>query len=385
VWYPSTQLAPSPAPLVSLPWFPIRSLVMDRLAAMPVWANLTQANALPVVAVVHLMANRVNEGRNLVIGAVHQWGLFPVLVLSTPVLLSAVGSITGLGIHPLSWPKLAALWDVPILILDRLLEALDVELLQGFCLLAPTKVLFVGADVLLTTSFRGGSSTFIFSPENATPGLAPKTDAELGLAGSGLATTYKTQPHVQVVKGDTQKADSAAVPDHLWVHAFLCGYGREHHGPRHLQTLGLSAEASVRGLGNPFPPEGWETTTSGLSTLALFQRFALRRWWRQVLRVFFAWRRCNIRVTRGCSPGQMVYPLLSTKGGEGIPLFAWTTKGRASYKAQWTLIRAHLDGRATVQAGHDAIQWSAHASWFEWLEGLAPFFWNWSEAYQRDV
>ena len=38
-----------------------------------------------------------------------------------------------------------------------------------------------------------------------------------------------------------------------------------------------------------------------------------------------------------------------------------------------------------VQADHDAIRWSAHASWFEWLEGSAPFFWNWSEAYQRDV
>ena len=166
---------------------------------------------------------------------------------------------------------------------------------------------------------------------------------------------------------------------------FLCGYRREHHGPRHLQALGLSAEASVRGLGNPSPPEGWETTTLGLSTLALFWRFALRRWRRQVLRGFFAWQRHNIRVTRGYSPGQMVRPLLSTKEGEGMPHFAWTTKGRASYKVQWTLIHAHPDGQATVRAGHDAIRRSAHASWFEWLKGLAPFFWNWSEAYQRDV
>ncbi len=58
VGYPSTQLALSPAPLVLLPWFPIRSLVMDRLAATPVRANLAQANALPVAAVVHCMADR---------------------------------------------------------------------------------------------------------------------------------------------------------------------------------------------------------------------------------------------------------------------------------------------------------------------------------------
>ena len=65
--------------------------------------------------------------------------------------------------------------------------------------------------------------------------------------------------------------------------------------------------------------------------------------------------------------------------------FSWTTKGRASYKAQWTFIRMQPDGQATVRAGHDAIWRDAHASWFEWLEGSAPFFWNWSEAYQRDV
>ena len=54
-----------------------------------------------------------------------------------------------------------------------------------------------------------------------TLGPAPKTDVELGLAGSGFVTAHKTQAHVQVVKGDTQKTDSAVVPDHLWVHAFL--------------------------------------------------------------------------------------------------------------------------------------------------------------------
>jgi hypothetical protein len=38
-----------------------------------------------------------------------------------------------------------------------------------------------------------------------------------------------------------------------------------------------------------------------------------------------------------------------------------------------------------VQVGYDAVWWSAHASWFDWLEGLAPFFWNKSEAYQREI
>jgi hypothetical protein len=38
-----------------------------------------------------------------------------------------------------------------------------------------------------------------------------------------------------------------------------------------------------------------------------------------------------------------------------------------------------------MQAGYNAVWWSAHASWFDWLEVLVPFFWNWSEAYQREI
>jgi len=276
VWYLPSRAAPSPAPLDPLLWFPIRLLVLDRIPATPVRAGLAPADSLPVAAVVRLATDVVSGGRESGVGAVQQWGLFPASDLTTPVLLSTVGSITGLGIRPLSWPELAALWDVPILISDRLSEASDVDLLRGFCLSAPAKVLFVGADALLTTSFRGGTVFSTFSGD--TPGPAPKTDAELGLAGSGVVTAHKTQAHVLAIKGGRQKADSAAVPDHLWVHAFLCGYEREHHGPRHLHALGLSAAASVGGLGKPSPPDGWEATASGLSTLALFRLFALRRW-----------------------------------------------------------------------------------------------------------
>ena len=160
MWYLPAQSAPSPSPLVPLPWFPIRLSVMDRLAATPVRVDLAPADALPVAAVVRCMADGAYKGRDLVIGAVQQWGLFPASALSTPVLLSVAGSFTGLGVRSLSWLELAALWDVPILILDRLTQPLDVEILRGFCSSAPAKVLFVGADALLTTSFQGGSISF---------------------------------------------------------------------------------------------------------------------------------------------------------------------------------------------------------------------------------
>ncbi len=376
-------------PVDPLPWFPIRSSVQDRLPSQAVVTLPSEVESIPVPAVVRLPQDIIVRGGSTGHRVVHQWGLFPASDLSTPVLLSSVGSVTGLGIRPLTWQELAALWDVPILVSDRLSTESDVDLLRSFCLSAPAKVLFVGTDALLTIFFRGGTSFSTFSTTSRsgsdTPGPSPKSDAELGLAGSGGVTAHKSHIHIPVIKGDTQKADGAAVPDHLWVHAFLQGYGCEHHGPRHLRALGLAAGSSVGGLTRPSPPDGWETTASGRATLELFRLFALRLWRRRVLRGFFLWRRRNIRVTKGCSPGQMVHQLLSTKRGMGLPHFAWTTRGRASYSSQWRFIREHPDGQATVRAGHDAIRRSAHASWFEWLEGSAPFFWNWGEDYQKDI
>jgi hypothetical protein len=240
---------------------------------------------------------------------------------------------------------------------------------------APSKVLFVGADSLLTTSFWGGSCFLVGGAAGPAPksvGPAPKSDAALGLVVKDVGAVSEEQAHVQVnvqvIKGDTQKADGAVVLDHLWVYAFLCGYGQENHRPQHLWALGLAPHCSVGSLSNSSPPDGWECTASGLSTLALFRAFGLSPWRQQVLRGFFAWRRRNIRITKGCSPGQMVRQSFITREGLGRVHFVWTLRGKASYKAQWDFVQSNPDSLATVKAGGDA--------WFEWLEGLAPFFWN---------
>ena len=87
--------------------------------------------------------------------------------------------------------------------------------------------LLVGVDALLTTLFRGGGFYFYLQGKDAPIGPTPKTDAELGLVvkGDDVLLSRLLAAQVQVIKGDTQKADSVAVPDHLWVYAFLCGYG----------------------------------------------------------------------------------------------------------------------------------------------------------------
>jgi hypothetical protein len=158
----------------------------------------------------------------------------------------------------------------------------------------------------------------------------------------GLQLVWGTPPpslaaQVQVIKGDTQKADSANMPEHLWVYAFLYGYGPGAHGPRHLQALGLPPMASVGGLLNPIQPKEWESTFLGLSMLALFWLLGLSRWRQQVLRGLFAWWKRNIRIIKGCSPGQMVHPVLVIQNGQRSVSFEWSLRGKASYKAQWEL------------------------------------------------
>jgi hypothetical protein len=66
-------------------------------------------------------------------------------------------------------------------------------------------------------------------------------------------------------------------------------------------------------------------------------------------------------------------------------VYEWSRKGGNAYHTQWALLRETEDGLAYVEAGHDAVRRCANASWFEWLEGSAPLFWNWPERYQREV
>ena len=79
----------------------------------------------------------------------------------------------------------------------------------------------------------------------------------------------------RVVKGDAQKVDGAAVPDHLWIHGFLEGYAREGEegdSRLHLRALGLPDHAAVGHLRERGPPSqgiGWEALLGGFRTLGL--------------------------------------------------------------------------------------------------------------------
>ena len=120
--------------------------------------------------------------------------------------------------------------------------------------------------------------------------------------------------------------------------------------------------------------------------MAGFRVFGLRVWRRRTLRGYYDWRRNNIPWQSNlATPAQMVRCRMGMAFGGVRPVYEWMAKGRLFYNKQWALLRGSEEGAATVEAGFDAIRRCANSSWFEWLEGSAPLFWNWPEEYQREV
>ena len=78
----------------------------------------------------------------------------------------------------------------------------------------------------------------------ALPGPHPRLDEDLGLIPAHNqqwmlepSTVEAFSLPKEVIKGDSQKADNAAVPDHLWQWAFVQGYGDPRIAEQHLTAL----------------------------------------------------------------------------------------------------------------------------------------------------
>ena len=341
-------------------------------------------------------------------GLVVDSGLFPASNPLARVIVESSTSPSGYGSRGLTAHELGNLWEVPILFLDSLPET-DVDALMGaICASPPSKLLHTGADLLLTSSFwgggvgrergRGSASGQVSARElSGPPGPRPLSDQELRLKRAAplqdkvspgekrprlefppqdevsteastkvsTATEVSTEDSTaaKVIKGDSQKADNASVPDHLWLRAFVIGYGDKACAERHREALALQT-GNVGALGALEPPAEWRGVIPAHTT-----------------RGYIAWRKTNMPLTPGTG-GQMVwYRWQASK----CPVYEWTAKGRRLYQAEWRTLRAHPDGRAMVEVGYNAIHRCADASWFEWPKGSAPLFWNWGPEYQRAV
>jgi hypothetical protein len=123
-------------------WFPLWCYVNDREQASP---HIGKQPAVAATAAV-VRSDRL----------VQLCGLFPALDRSARVLVPATSSPTGLGSRSLSLMELGGLWDIPISVMDSLVGPASGNIYRALFDTPPTKSLLVGADSLLTTSFRGG-------------------------------------------------------------------------------------------------------------------------------------------------------------------------------------------------------------------------------------
>ena len=400
VWYPPGTHPCDQIPLGSQPWFPMQACVNDRTCARWVLDDAPEPDMGLKKEVIRLQVGGQAD-------VLYQFGLFPAHDLSAEVLLAASASPSGMGVRKLTWDELGLLWDVPILCIDSLQQDQMEDFLAAVCTSAPAKMLFSGTDALLTTLFRGGSKvqdSKVNEEEEVEANTSPNKPLSNDEIGLKIATVLKlsavnppvnpleprvnpnpdpnTNSHpnlvVEVVKGEGQKADGASVPTQLWDQAFLRGYGQEgnQHLLRHQLALGIPSGTPEGFLAGPKPPDGWA------AALEAFRMMGLSWWRRHVLRGFYAWRKANIG---GVSSFGLVSHSTGMRHGKGVRTFVWTAQGRAAYTWQWKKLRSTEDGLATMHGGFDAIRRCANASWFEWTEGSAPFFWNWGKSYQRGV
>jgi hypothetical protein len=225
-------------------WFPLFCYVKDRERAEPHPSPPFGGTAVPLVVRIE--------------GLVQDWGLFPASDLAARVLVQCSSSPSGHGSCLLTWLELGGLWDLPISIMDTLPPMGGDVMLQAFFKGAPTKILALGANFLLTLSFRGG----LRSVHGVTRPLAvldlgprPLSYSELGLATMDAAHDNNAVM-LEVIKGDSQKADDASVLDHLWLHAFATGYGEPSCMAQHNAAHYQAPDPQGRGLLNPHPPKG---------------------------------------------------------------------------------------------------------------------------------
>jgi hypothetical protein len=147
-----------------------------------------------------------------------------------------------------------------------------------------------------------------------------------------------------------QKADDAAIPDQLWLHAFLVGYEDPSCLAWHRLALSLGGCSAGGMTGGRGPPPRWQAAMSG------FRAFGLRFWRRRALRGYLTWRRSHIPWQSNLpTPSQLVRWRMGMAFGEMRHMCKWTAKGRLSYNKQWVLLRCLEEGAATVEAGYDAI------------------------------
>ncbi|EJK63934.1 hypothetical protein THAOC_15381 [Thalassiosira oceanica] len=371
-WYPPGHDSPPPIQCPPQPHAPLSTRLGDGEWAEPCPPPLPPASYPREVV--------YSEDGGAVLGC----GLFPHDRLDQPVECACRFSPTGFGRRAVTPLEIAALWDVSILVTDRISAMTTFRgLIRALGATPPAKFLQFGADRLLTGGFRGGSSSEVLVVDR--PGIAVDPE-ECKVKESGddegppLAAPGVRSPSPSAMDRapaptwndqDAQKVDNSPVPTHLWEFFFERVY---------LEECG------------ELPP-GWRQALDG------FRRFQLR-WWRRrkLAGTFREWRleHYPLRLTRLDTAYVERSP-----GGDGV-CYRWRMSpdstpnlGRELYTRHWAQLNEMPKFETSRLMAADAIAKAAgpytcnHPRYIDtfwtWPVGSTLFYWRWPERYQADA
>ncbi|EJK49060.1 hypothetical protein THAOC_32100 [Thalassiosira oceanica] len=223
-WYPPGHAAPPTVQCPPQPHGPLFTRLGDGVWAEPCPPPLPPAS-YPRGAV-------YSEDGRAVLGC----GLFPHDRLDQPVECACRFSPTGFGRRAVTPLEIAALWDVSILVTDKISAMTTFRgLIRALGATPPAKFLQFGADRLITGGFRGGSSDGLVGGSSELlgverPGIAVDSeecevkesgdDEEPPLPAPGVRSPSQTPmdlaPAPTWNDQDAQKVDNSPVPTHLW-------------------------------------------------------------------------------------------------------------------------------------------------------------------------
>ena len=172
----------------------------------------------------------------------------------------------------------------------------------------------------------------------------PLTILELGLrvaadyaADKDTQTATRTLRTLEVIKGDSQKADNAEVLDHLWLHAFVTGHTRaclgSHQAALQLPLGGNGSSAWEAGV----PPIGWQG--------------AMGRFRRGIVRGYTTWRQNNVRWQSIPTTAQMVRGRMAISLGASEQPMIGPQLGGGPTKSSGLCCEGQRKGRPLLQPG----------------------------------
>ena len=302
-------------------------------------------------------------------------GIAPCRGLETMrVLAPCVRNRVKWGVRQLTPAELGSVFDVPLLMQDRILRmgTEGVTLMRSLCGQHPGKVLHLGGDHLLSLYCRGGWKAGTASESGAHLAQREKhrgTMERIRLAAEEAARMSKFDPGgelIEAVKQEGQKADDAEVPKHLWDGMWL------------QSRLEVGFEDMRKWKGNPWGQEEVTKQPRWRGALEVMRtKWLLLKWRRNVTRTFWRWYYNSVWVGKK-PPDKAVVCWSQKKSG-----YVWSMDGPMIYRKWWMGAREGKNWGSILESGKEAIERATNASWWEWLGGSSLFFWRWPCSHYR--